>query len=234
MLNNIFKMLLLGLVVSGCSINNKYSSDHHHDRTTTPVAPIIDYNKPIYSEPTYNSPRHRRPPKRLAPVAPAKRSNQPIYSEPTYRPPKKRPLKKIAPSSPATRLKNNRTEPNPRKNISRPKYLKQPSSNYVPNKPNSIKSYIAKGYATQYQLAENGIRTTSGQIYDMYNMTAAHVNLPLMSNVRVKNLRTGRSVIVTINDRLYHNQKIIKLSYIAANSLNLLRNPSQLLEIRGL
>ncbi len=231
MLNNIFKILLLGFVVSGCSITNKYPSDrHHHDRTITPVAPTVDYNSPRYSEPAYNSPRHR-PYKRLAPVAPAKRSNQPIYSEPTYRTPKKRPLKKIAPSSPATHLKNNRTEPNsPRKNISRPKYLKQPSSNYVPNNPN----YIVKGYAAQYQLAENGIRTTSGQIYDMYNMTAAHVNLPLMSNVRVKNLRTGRTVIVTINDRLYHNQKIIKLSYVAANSLNLLRNPSQLLEVRGL
>ncbi|HHB92530.1 MAG TPA: hypothetical protein ENK59_04860 [Thioploca sp.] len=229
-----FKILLLGFIVSSCSINH-YNHDYNHDRTTTPVAPI--HSRPTYSEPTYNYPRHR-PPKKLAPVAPPKRSNKPIYSKPTYRIPKKRPLKKIAPSYPATRLKNNRNKPNnPRKNTSRPrylkqpsKYLKQPSSNYVPNNPN----YIARGYAAQYQLAENGIKTASGQIYDMYNMTAAHVNLPLMSNVMVKNLRTGRTIVVTINDRLYNKQKIIKLSYIAADSLNLLRNPSQLLEVRGL
>jgi len=228
-------MLLLGFVVVGCSINNKHSSDHRHDRTTTPVAPAIDYNRPRYSEPTYNSPRYNRPTKRLAPVAPAKRSNQPIYSKPNYRSPKKRPLKKLASSSAPNRLKNNRYEPD-KKNISHPKYLKQPSSNYAPNKPNSIRSYIAEGYAAQYKLAENGTRTTSGKIYDMYNMTAAHVNLPLMSNVMVKNLRTGSTVIVTINDRLYqnHNKNIIKLSYAAANGLNLLKNPSQLLEVRGL
>ena len=232
MLNNIFKILLLGFVITGCSIDPNYSSGnhgHHHDNRT---APTVDYNRPRYSEPNYNSPRPR-PSKRLAPVAPPKRSNKPIYSKPKYYPPKKRPTKRIAPSSPPARLKNNKSIPShngPDK--SRHKYLKQPSSSYSP--PNSIKGYITKGYASQYQLVENGIKTASGQIHDMYNMTAAHVNLPLMSNVAVKNINTGRTVVVTINDRLYHNQNIIKLSYAAASRLNLLRNPSQLLEVRGL
>lgn len=201
-----------------------------------PVAPSINSNEPAYYPPS------NRPTKRLAPTSPPvrSRSNAPIrnYSNnpPTKRlaPKKNRAAKKLAPPkrfedeypTPPPLPPN---QPSPRKSLK-----PHTGSNYIPKVPSSIRGYVTKGYASQYQLAENGIRTASGQVYDMYNLTAAHANLPLMSTIVVKNLRTRRSVVVTINDRLYNSKKLIKLSYAAANNLGLLRNPSQLLEIKVL
>jgi rare lipoprotein A len=100
-----------------------------------------------------------------------------------------------------------------------------------------IRDYIARGKAFWYNVKEHGARTASGQIYDLYGITAAHATLPLMSQVKIKNLRTGRSLVVTINDRLENNnQALIKLSYWAARRLGLIkRSPSKSkIEIRGL
>ncbi|MDM8560135.1 RlpA-like double-psi beta-barrel domain-containing protein [Candidatus Parabeggiatoa sp. HSG14] len=94
--------------------------------------------------------------------------------------------------------------------------------------------YVARGHASWYGIEEHGIKTASGQIYDLYGMTAAHPNLPLLAQVKVKNLRTNRSVIVTINDHLVENNALIKLSYQAAHRLGLVKRPSQLVEVRGL
>jgi hypothetical protein len=93
--------------------------------------------------------------------------------------------------------------------------------------------YVSRGYATWYSVDEHGSKTSSGQIYDLYGMTAAHPSLPLFSRVKVKNLRTGRSIVVTINDDFYDNDKkvLIKLSYWAARRLNLIKHPSQRIEI---
>ncbi|MDM8566269.1 RlpA-like double-psi beta-barrel domain-containing protein [Candidatus Halobeggiatoa sp. HSG11] len=223
MLNNIFKILLLGLVGS-CTVHPNYSSPNENHGSHTAPQPA----QPTYStNPRYLEPRPNRPSKRLAPVSPPVRSKdrRPIHSNP-YPSRSRPPSKRIVPPA---YLRNNGSRPS--KGISRPKYLKQPSSNYKPQVP-SIKGYMSKGYASQYKLAEHGMKTSSGQIYDMYGMTAAHTELPLMSTVVVKNLRTGRSVVVTINDRLHHG--LIKLSYVAANNLGLFKYPAQLLEIRGL
>ncbi|MBE9562577.1 MAG: hypothetical protein IMF12_06920 [Proteobacteria bacterium] len=231
MLNNILVILLSGFVIS-CSVHQKYPlpNGSYDNRAAVPSPP------PAYSTDRnsgYYEPYPNRPSKRLAPVAQPTRSTnrEPIYSEQPYpsnnQPSRSRPLKRIAPPA---RFRNNEST-YPSKRISPPKYLKQPSSNYAPSQVPSSRGYLTRGYASQYKLAEHGMRTTSGQVYDMYGMTAAHINLPLMSSVVVKNLRTGRSIIVVINDRLRHG--LIKLSYAAANKLKLLKKSSQLLEVKG-
>ncbi len=90
-----------------------------------------------------------------------------------------------------------------------------------------VRNYMARGSASKYRLRNHGTKTASGEIYDLYGMTAAHASLPFLTKVRVKNLRNGRSVVVTITDRLYDNSKLIKLSYWAARKLNLIKHPSR-------
>jgi rare lipoprotein A (peptidoglycan hydrolase) len=86
--------------------------------------------------------------------------------------------------------------------------------------------------AIWYSVEEHGQKTASGEVYDLYEMTAAHASLPLLSKVRVRNIRTGRSVMVTINDRLSaQNNSLIKLSYYAARKLNLLKKREQTVEL---
>lgn len=110
-----------------------------------------------------------------------------------------------------------------------------PTVRYAPkNRPSPIDSrnYMARGVATWYGIKAHGTKTASGQIYDLYGMTAAHASLPLNTRVRVRNLKTGRSMTVTINDRLYSHSAIIKLSYWAARHLGLTKRPSQKVEVR--
>ncbi len=110
-----------------------------------------------------------------------------------------------------------------------------PTVRYAPKKrpsPIDSRNYMARGVATWYGVKAHGIKTASGQIYDLYGMTAAHASLPLNTRVRVKNLKTGRSMTVTINDRLYSHTAIIKLSYWAARHLGLTKRPSQKVEVR--
>lgn len=90
-----------------------------------------------------------------------------------------------------------------------------------------VRNYMARGSASKYRLGNHGTKTASGEIYDLYGMTAAHASLPFLTKVRVKNLDNGRSVVVTITDRLYDNSKLIKLSYWAARNLKLIKNPSR-------
>ncbi|WP_456404878.1 septal ring lytic transglycosylase RlpA family protein [Thiolapillus sp.] len=83
--------------------------------------------------------------------------------------------------------------------------------------------YRGKGLASWYGLKFHGKRTSSGEPYDMYAMTAAHKTLPLPSWVRVTNLDNGKSVVVKVNDRgPFHAGRIIDLSYAAASKLGVL------------
>jgi rare lipoprotein A len=76
------------------------------------------------------------------------------------------------------------------------------------------------GTASWYGQIFDGKPTASGEPYDMYDMTAAHLKLPMGSYVRVTNLRNGRSVIVRVNDRgPIVPGRIIDLSYGAAQAL---------------
>ena len=76
------------------------------------------------------------------------------------------------------------------------------------------------GTASWYGDIFQGKPTASGEVYDMYDMTAAHLTLPMGSYVRVTNLHNGRSVIVRVNDRgPIVPGRIIDLSYGAAQAL---------------
>ncbi|MFK5914546.1 MAG: septal ring lytic transglycosylase RlpA family protein [Woeseiaceae bacterium] len=84
----------------------------------------------------------------------------------------------------------------------------------------SSQGYRKKGLASWYGKKFHGHRTSSGETYNMYAMTAAHKTLPLPTYVRVTHLENGKSVIVKVNDRgPFHENRIIDLSYSAAKKL---------------
>ncbi|HMA31651.1 MAG TPA: septal ring lytic transglycosylase RlpA family protein [Casimicrobiaceae bacterium] len=96
---------------------------------------------------------------------------------------------------------------------------------YVPA--TTLKPYHEVGLASWYGRRYNGQRTSIGEIYDMYAMTAAHPTLPLPSYARVTNLATGKSVVVRVNDRgPFLRGRIIDLSYAAAYKLGIAKNGS--------
>jgi rare lipoprotein A len=84
----------------------------------------------------------------------------------------------------------------------------------------SARGYREVGEATWYGKKFHGRKTSSGEIYDMYKMTAAHKTLPLPTYVRVRRLDTNESVVVRVNDRgPFLKGRIIDLSYVAARKL---------------
>ena len=89
-----------------------------------------------------------------------------------------------------------------------------------------------RGMASWYGRKFHGQKTASGEVYDMFAMTAAHKTLPLPSYVRVTNVKNGRSVVVRVNDRgPFHGNRIIDLSYAAAERLGIARAGSALVEV---
>jgi rare lipoprotein A len=84
--------------------------------------------------------------------------------------------------------------------------------------------FTERGLASWYGRKFQGRRTSSGEPYDMFAMTAAHPTLPIPSYARVRNPANGREVVVRVNDRgPFHAGRIIDLSYTAALKLDLLR-----------
>ncbi|MDW8311424.1 MAG: septal ring lytic transglycosylase RlpA family protein [Burkholderiales bacterium] len=84
-----------------------------------------------------------------------------------------------------------------------------------------------RGIASWYGRKFHGQRTATGEIYDMFAMTAAHPTFPLPSYARVTNPRNGRSVIVRVNDRgPFLHGRIIDLSYAAAHRLGIAQTGS--------
>lgn len=104
---------------------------------------------------------------------------------------------------------------------------------YVPITDN--RPFVQRGTGSWYGRKFHGQKTSSGEIYDMFKMTAAHPTLPIPSYARVTNLRNGRQVIVRVNDRgPFHASRIIDLSYTAALKLDILRGGSAELEVERL
>jgi rare lipoprotein A len=96
----------------------------------------------------------------------------------------------------------------------------------------ALRPYRARGVASWYGRRYHGKRTASGEIYDMYGMTAAHTVLPIPSYARVTNLANGRSVVVRINDRgPFIDNRLIDLSYTAAHRLGVLAGGSAMVEV---
>ncbi len=101
----------------------------------------------------------------------------------------------------------------------------------LPAKPRLIKEQ--EGIASWYGRDFHGKKTSSGEIYNMYDLTAAHKDLPLGSRVLVTNLENGRQVEVVINDRgPFIRGRIIDLSYGAAKALNMVRQGTALVRIK--
>ena len=85
---------------------------------------------------------------------------------------------------------------------------------------NSSEGFVQRGIASWYGTKFHGRDTSSGEVYNMYAMTAAHKTLPIPVYVHVKNLDNGRSAVVKVNDRgPFISGRIIDLSYAAAKKL---------------
>lgn len=103
---------------------------------------------------------------------------------------------------------------------------------YTPRK--TLGGYRARGVASWYGKKFHGQKTSSGEPYDMYGMTAAHPTLPIPSYVRVTNPASGKSVIVRINDRgPFHSGRLIDLSWTAAAKLGYIGNGSTVVEVES-
>lgn len=98
---------------------------------------------------------------------------------------------------------------------------------------NSSKGYQERGIASWYGRKFHGRRTSNGEIYNMYAMSAAHKTLPIPTYLRVTNLRNGRSTVVRVNDRgPFHENRIIDLSYAAASKLGIVEEGTGLVELQ--
>jgi rare lipoprotein A len=99
----------------------------------------------------------------------------------------------------------------------------------------SSRGYVERGIASWYGKKFHGHRTSSGERFDMYAMTAAHKTLPLPSYVSVTNLNNGRRVVVRVNDRgPFHPNRIIDLSYAAARKLGIAGHGTAMVEVRAI
>jgi rare lipoprotein A len=96
-------------------------------------------------------------------------------------------------------------------------------------------NYVERGGASWYGTKFHGQRTSSGEPYDLYGMTAAHRTLPIPSYARVTNLANNKSVVVRINDRgPFHSKRIIDLSYTAAVKLGIYGHGTGQVEVRAI
>ena len=105
--------------------------------------------------------------------------------------------------------------------------------NYVPM--TSLQPFRERGMASWYGKRYHGQKTSSGEVYDMYQMTAAHPTLPIPSYARVTNTKTGRSVVVRINDRgPFRSGRVIDLSYVAAHKLGYIQAGEAMVEVESI
>lgn len=102
----------------------------------------------------------------------------------------------------------------------------------TPDSPGSVGAPAQKGFASWYGPRFHGRRTANGERYDMNALTAAHPSLPFGTRVEVRNVRTGRSVTVRINDRgPFSKNRIIDLSYAAAREVDVVGPGTAFVEI---
>jgi len=103
---------------------------------------------------------------------------------------------------------------------------------YVPA--TTLRSYRERGLASWYGRKFHNQKTATGEVYDMYAMTAAHPTLPLPSYARVTGLESGKSVIVRVNDRgPFHPGRVIDLSYAAAYRIGIAQRGSGEVEVES-
>lgn len=91
------------------------------------------------------------------------------------------------------------------------------------------------GLASWYGEKFHGHQTSNGEIFDMYQVSAAHTGLPIPSFLRVTNLENQRSIVVRVNDRgPFHNDRIIDLSYAAAYKLGFANQGTALVHLEAI
>lgn len=104
---------------------------------------------------------------------------------------------------------------------------------YVPN--TTLKAHRQRGIASWYGKKFHGQKTSIGEPYDMFSMTAAHPTLAIPSYVRVTSVNNGKSVVVRVTDRgPFHADRVIDLSYAAAHKLGYINNGSGPVEVEAI
>jgi rare lipoprotein A len=104
---------------------------------------------------------------------------------------------------------------------------------YVPN--TTLKPHRQRGIASWYGKKFHGQKTSIGEPYDMFSMTAAHPTLAIPSYVRVTSVNNGKSVIVRVTDRgPFHADRVIDMSYAAAYKLGFINNGSGPVEVEAI
>jgi len=104
---------------------------------------------------------------------------------------------------------------------------------YVPA--TSPRPYRERGVASWYGRKFHGQKTSTGEVYDMFAMSAAHPTLPLPSYARVTSTATGRSVVVRVNDRgPFLHGRVIDLSFAAAHRLGIAQKGSGEVEVESI
>lgn len=99
----------------------------------------------------------------------------------------------------------------------------------------SAVGYKERGVASWYGKKFHGNLTSNREVYDMHGMTAAHKTLPLPTYVRVRNLSNNRSIVVRVNDRgPFVDNRIIDLSYSAAQKLDMIKTGTSLVEVESI
>jgi len=104
---------------------------------------------------------------------------------------------------------------------------------YYPFPVERLKNYKEQGIASWYGPDFHGKKTSSGEIYNMYDNTAAHKLLPFGTKVEVTNLKNGKKATVVINDRgPFVKNRVIDLSFSTAKELELIGPGTALVELR--
>ncbi len=97
------------------------------------------------------------------------------------------------------------------------------------------RGFVERGIASWYGPNFHGEKTSNGEKYNMYAMTAAHTRLPIPSYVRVTNLKNGKSAVVRINDRgPFKDNRVIDLSKAAAAKVGIIAKGTGLVEVRAI
>ncbi len=174
-------------------------------------------------EPTSSRPPYRSPVPRPGPAATSPQASAPMLDK--DRPPA---AGEIPPNLSA--IPDAVPEP-----VERSKYG-NPSSYEVFGKRYQVltdaRGFKERGHASWYGKKFHGRRTSSGEKYDMFAMSAAHKTLPIPSFARITNLSNGKSVVVRVNDRgPFHDGRIVDLSYTAASKLDLITHGSAEVEL---
>lgn len=144
------------------------------------------------------------------------------------------------PSSPAPTWESPGPRPAPAKPVARPQAIPATQRPYTIEGKTyyplpSAEGYSENGIASWYGTPFHGRKTSNGEIYNMYEWTAAHKTLPMQTRLLVENLENGRSTTVRINDRgPFVGDRIIDLSYNVARELEIVKNGTGRVRITAL